>query len=136
MIPRFGYFRDERKALATLFLTGLFGLLIFPTGFADNLVGEINGKPFTVWFSHNPGRTILHWQGLLVLLTGFGWLLGSFSLLAIAVLSGLVFLTPIGIFTFIPAIWVLRLMIPRRRCFFEFYPRWKGEGPPPPGYMK
>jgi len=91
------------------------------------------GQPFPDWFSAHPWQPWPVCQSVLVIVGGFGGMAGVFTLTAIGILAGLIFNTPVGLLTALPSVLMLISALLRLRAFYEFMPRWRGPGPPPPG---
>lgn len=133
MVPPFGLMKREKVVLGLFVLSGLAGLALFPFGILNRFE---TGRDYLqmaetlLWF---PNRLLLILQGLLVMLAGAGAVFRSFTVVAAGIAAGLVCVTPVGVLTVLPAIGVLFLVLPRRKAFREFMPRFKDEGPKPPG---
>jgi hypothetical protein len=138
MIPPFGFTTAERAASALLALAGAAGLLLTIMGRETGLAARLLGHPWPGWFLPNPGVPWLIIQSLLVTVGAVGALAWPrcFTLIAVGSIAGLLFMTPVGLLTTVPAIWMLVLIVLRRRAFWEFTPRWRGDGPPPPGQWR
>jgi len=135
VIPAFGFTRAERIAAVLMMLSGIAGLVLSLTIRADGVAATV-GERWPLWSLRYVGRVWLVCQSLLVVLSSLGALFRCFTLAAVGILAGLAFVTPVGLVTFIPALWMLLLVVPRRRAFWEFTPRWRGEGRPPPGQWR
>jgi hypothetical protein len=64
-------------------------------------------------------------QSLLVVAGSTGAFIGLFSLVTVGILAGLVLVTPVGLLTFLPSLWMLVLVISRHRAFVEFAPHMR-----------
>ena len=91
------------------------------------------GQPLPDWFSSYPWQPWLVCQSVLVMVGGVGGMTGVFTLTAIGILAGLVFVTPVGLLTTLPSVLLLLAALLRLRAFYEFMPRWRGPGQRPPG---
>ncbi len=132
-MPPFGLMKGEKAALGIFVLSGLIALALFPLELFDTIAVGKEGARIAETYLWRAGKMFLVLQGALVILTPLGALLRSFIIVAAGILSGLVFITPIGALTFLPAVGMLLLTRHRLQAFREFTPRWKGPGPPPPG---
>ena len=134
MIPPFGAYWHERVACGLMMITGSLGL--FAPATVSAFASSILGQPWPGWFVANPGRAWLVCQSLLVIAGVLGMPTRCFTLAIIGIAAALVVVTPIGLLTFVPGIVTLLLVVLRRRTFWEFTPRWRGEGPRPPGHWR
>jgi uncharacterized membrane protein len=100
-VPRFGFLSAERTARWLWLLSGAVGLVL----------------------ALSSGRTWLIVQSVVVLAGVVGTFVSVFTLSAIGVLAGLFFATSVGVITFFPSLWILVLVLRRRRAFAEFTPR-------------
>jgi len=137
-IPPFGYLRLEWISSVLLICTGILALISSILGFDMKLASALLGQPWPAWFYPDPGRAILITQAAVISLGAIGVLIlgDSFTVVAISSITGAIFVTPVGLLTCVPALLVLVLAVRRRRLFWEFSPRWRGPGPPPPGQWK
>ena len=103
-VPRFGFLPAERTARWLWLLSGAVGLVL----------------------ALSSGRTWLVVQSVVVLAGVLAAFASLFTLSAIGVLAGLFLTTPVGVVTFFPSLWILVLMLRRRRAFVEFAPRGPG----------
>jgi len=133
MVPPFGFMNSERIAMGIFVLSGLAGLALYPFELFDYLVAGSVDKRIAESYLCLPGKVFLVIQGSLVVLTGLGALFRCFLIVAVGILAGLIFVSPIGELTVLPAVGMLLLTLRRRQAFREFIPRWKGEGTRPPG---
>ena len=69
------------------------------------------------------GRTWLVVQSVVVLAGVLGAFISLFTMTVIGVLAGLFVATPVGVVTFVPSVWIMALVLRRRRAFAEFAPR-------------
>lgn len=134
MIAPFGSWSIERVAMGLLLLAAGFGF--FASGTVTGVASAILGSPWPSWFIPNPGRAWMILQSLLVVAGVLGAFIRSFTLATVGIGAALVFVTPTGLLTLLPGLLMLCLMVPRRRAFWEFTPRWRGPGPPPPGQWR
>jgi hypothetical protein len=122
MVPGFGFLSRERTAGVLMLLGGLISLIL------------LIGKPET-FVGHGlfqASRAVLILQSFLVILGAVGAFGGTFTAVAVGTASALM-PTAVGFVTFLPSLGVLLFAFARRQAFFEFRPRWRGPGPPPPG---
>ena len=133
MVPPFGFMKIERIALGIFVLSGLVSLALYPFGLFDYFEIVSTDTRIAKTYFWLPGKAFLIIQGSLVVLTGPGALLRSFVIVTAGILAGLIFVTPIGALTVLPAVGMLFLTLRRPQAFWEFTPKWKGDGPPPPG---
>jgi len=123
MVPPFGFRKRERIVLGLFVLSGVAGLILFPLGLLNSLG---TGRQYLriaeacLW---SPGKPFLFFQGLLVMFSACGAVCRSLTIVAAGILAGLVFVTPIGVLTVLPAAGVLFLALPRLNAFREFMPR-------------
>lgn len=121
-------------AIAPMVVAGVTGLALVLLDREVALATSVLGQPLPGWFFARPGRVWLVLQAVLVIVSVVnGWMFQLFSLMAIGILAGLVFVTPVGLQTMLPALLLLVLVLPRLNLFWEFRPRWRGPGPPLPG---
>ena len=120
-------------ASALMVVAGIAGLAVVLLDREVALAASVLGQPLPAWFLARPGRVWLVLQAGLVVVSGVGVLSSCFGLVAIGILAGLAFVTPVGLLTMLPAVLLLVLVLPRLKTFREFRPRWRGEGDPPPG---
>lgn len=133
-LPPFGVKSFELLAITVMVLAGIAGLALTLRGHEVALAATVLGQPFPFWFFASPGRVWLILQATLVIVgVAGGWMLQLFSLMMMGIFAGLLFVTPVGLLTTLPAICLLLLVWSRRWVFLEFRPRWQGEGDPPPG---
>jgi hypothetical protein len=127
MMPPFGSRRIEQLASILLLFAGAAGLAI-----------SVRGDEIPIGFIQNPGRSWLVFQSVLVIVGGMGALVlrRLFSVLMLGIISGIVFITPVGIVTSLPALLMLLLVLPKFESFWEFTPKWRGPGNPPPGHWR
>ena len=111
MVPGFGFLAIERTARRVWLLSGGVGLAL--------ALGLGQGT-LAAWPLVHLSRTWLLVQCGLVLAGLLGAFISLFRLSAIGVLAGLFFGTPVGVVTFFPSLWILALMLRRRRAFVEF----------------
>lgn len=104
-IPAFGWYLKERRACNAMILSGIVGLA-FTT---------VAGPPPYSSFPEI-GRAWLLLQATLVIAGGGS---GAFAIKVVGIVAGLLVFTPVGILTFLPTLWVLRLLWPRRRAFWS-----------------
>ena len=121
-----------------LALAGAAGLVLSVLGRERALAARLLGEPGPAWLVASPGLPWLVLQSVLVMVGAVSALMLSrwLSLVGGGILAGLVFVTPVGLLTTLPAVWMLSLVVPRFEAFWEFTPRWRGPGPPPPGQWK
>jgi len=112
---------------------GITGLVMTLTDRGADFAAIVMGQPFPDWFSAHPWRPWPVCQSVLVIVGGLGGLLRVFTLTAIGILAGLVFITSVGLLTALPSVLLLISALLRLRAFYEFMPRWRGPGPRPPG---
>ena len=130
------------------FPNNIFGLLVLVAMLAAGITGltlvlldrevafaaVLLGQPFPFWFFARPGRILLILQATSVIMgVVSGKLFQSCSLLVIGIIAGLVFVTPVGLLTVIPAVLLIPPALLQLGSFVEFRPKWRGPGPPPPG---
>ena len=109
---------------------GVAGLLLVLTGSSDWILGAFGGK----WTSAHVKSFWLVLQSLAVIVGGIGaWRSNSFVAAAVGVASSLIAETAVGHISFFPGLLLLFLIVNRFRAFNIFLPRWRGQGPPPPG---
>jgi hypothetical protein len=99
----------------------------------EALAAFVLGQPFPGWFIAHPRQPWPVCQSVLAIVGGLGGMTGVFTLTAVGILAGLVFVTPVGLLTALPSIFLLLAALQRLRAFHEFMPRWRGPGPRPPG---
>lgn len=122
-----------RLAVSMLMVgAGITGLVLTLLDRDAALAAIVLGQPFPDWFTPAPGRLWLIIQSVLVIVGGFGAMIRLFTLTVIGILAGLVLITPVGLLTTLPSILLLLLVPLYLRAFYEFLPRWRGPGPPPP----
>ena len=137
MIPPFGFTRAEQAACGLMILSGAFGLMLTITGKVGELDAIARATSAVGWFIQNSTSPWVAFHSLLVMGGGIAAFRSlSFSVAFVGVVAALVPITPLGLLTFLPGLWLLFLMVPRRRSFRAFTPHWKGDGPPPPGQWK
>lgn len=120
MVPPFGFRERERIMLGLFVLSGLAGLILFPLGLLNSFeTGRqyLRTAEACLW---SPGKLFLFFQGLLVVFSVFGAVCRFFTIMAAGILAGLVFVTPVGVLTVLPATGVLFLVLPRLNAFREF----------------
>jgi hypothetical protein len=118
-IPFFGYDWTESAACLTLVVVGLAGLWLSLDGSAGELAALLHTYPLPAWLPLNPGRVWLSAQSLLVIAGGVGaWRCNSFTLAVIGVAAALIVVTPVGLLSFLPGLWMLILISPRWMAFF------------------
>jgi hypothetical protein len=100
-VPRFGFLPAERTARWLWLLSGAVGLVL----------------------ALSSGRTWLVVQSVVVLAGVVGTFVSLFTMTVIGVLAGLFVATPVGVVTFVPSLWIMALVLPRRRAFVELAPR-------------
>ena len=137
-IPPFGLTRAEQAATGLLTLSGVAGLVLtmLDREPEPNVAAVLRDVPWRAWLVPTSSKTLLITQSVLVVASALGVLIRSFTLVAVGIIAGLVLVTPVGQLTVIPAVWMLVLVVPRWQSFWEFTPRWRGEGPPPPGHWR
>lgn len=113
--------------------TGITSLVITLLDRGTGLAAILLGQPFPKWFSAEAWQPWLICQSVLVIMGGLGGIVGVFSLTAMGILAGLIFVTPVGLLAALPSLLLLLSALLRLRAFHEFQPRWRGPGPPPPG---
>jgi hypothetical protein len=123
------------RLVASLLMVGagIGGLVMTLMDRGADFAAVVLGQPFPDWFSAHPWRPWPICQSLLVIVGGLGGMMGVFTLTAIGILAGLVFITPVGLLTALPSVLLLLSALLRLRAFYEFMPRWRGPGPRPPG---
>jgi hypothetical protein len=112
---------------------GITGLVMTLMGKGADFAAVVLGQPFPDWFSAHLWRPWPICQSVLVIVGGLGGLIRVFTLAAMGILAGLVFITPVGLLTALPSVLLLLSALLRLRAFYEFMPRWRGPGPRPPG---
>jgi len=119
-------------AMAAIVLAGIAGLAVSLLGYEVALAERVLGQPMPDWFVATTGRVWLVLQALLVVAGVLGGL-GSrrFSLAAIGIVAGLVFVTPVGLLTVVPTVLLLLLIAPN---YGEFRQRWPGPARRPAGW--
>ena len=132
-LPPFGLSGVGRAASALMVVAGVAGVAISLLGDERALAESVLGNPLPDWFLARPGRGWLVIQAVLVIVGGVGLFSSRFSLAAIGIVAGLIFVTPVGLLTMVPVVLALLLTLPHLHTFWEFRPRWRGEGHPPPG---
>jgi hypothetical protein len=127
-IPSFGFLKIEALACILMVAAGVAGLLL--TGSSDWTLSAFGEK----WSSAHVSSFWLVLQSLAVIAGGIGaWRSTSFVVAAVGVASSLIAPTAVGHISFLPGLLMLYLMVARFRAFSIFLPRWRGQGPPPPG---
>src|SRR3954451_9803379 len=116
-----------------MLVAGLLGLAVAVLDRGPDVATAIVGHPHPDWFIAGASQYWLIGQSVLAIVGGIGGLLGVFRLLAIGVVAGLIFATPVGLVTGVPALLLLLSALVRLRAFDEFKPQWRGEEPRPPG---
>jgi hypothetical protein len=118
-IAIFGFIWTERIACLTLVMVGLGGFLVALTGHTNELVALVHIRPLPAWLPLNLSSFWLGVQSLLIMGGGIGaWRCTSFTLALAGVLAALLFVTPIGIASFLPGVWMSFLLGQRWRAFF------------------
>jgi hypothetical protein len=129
-IPKFGFLKIETLACILMVAAGVAGLLLVLTGSSDWILGALGKK----WTSAHVKSFWLVLQSLAVIVGGIGaWRSNSFVAAAVGVASSLIAETAVGHISFFPGLLLLFLIVNRFRAFNIFLPRWRGQGPPPPG---
>lgn len=132
-IPVFGYLKIEVAACLLLVVGGLAGAVIAMTGSLDSAAAANMGNAWPRWLVVHV-RVLLVIQCLAIMAGGIGaWRSRSFVLAAIGIIACLIVVTPVGMISFWPGMFMLYLIMSRLRAFRVFLPRWKGPGPAPPG---
>ena len=123
-----------RLAASVLMIgSGITGLIMTLLDGGAAFAAVVLGQPFPDWFRANPGQLWQICQSILVIVGGLGGMTGVFTMTAVGILAGLVFVTPVGLLTALPSVLLLLAALQRLRAFYEFMPRWRGPGPRPPG---
>ncbi len=123
-----------RLAASVLMIgSGIAGLIMTLLDRGAAFAAVALGQPFPEWFSAHPWQPWLVCQSVLVIAGGLGGMTGVFTLTAVGILAGLVFVTPVGLLTALPSVLLLLAALLRLRAFYEFMPRWRGPGQRPPG---
>ena len=118
-IPVFGFIWTERIACLTLVIVGLVGLLLSLNGQACEFGALLHTYPLPAWWPLELSRGWLSIQSLLIMAGGIGaWRCISFILAIIGVVAALLVVTPIGVLSFLPGLWMLFLLVQRWRAFF------------------
>ena len=116
-IPRFGSFSTEKLACLALFLVGVFGLVMSATGQAAAICARL--PPHPTWLCTETGQAWLIVQSLLIMAGSIGaYESRSFTVALVGTVASLVFLTPVGVVSFVPGVWMLVLVVLRFRSFF------------------
>ena len=132
-LPPFGGSSIGRTASVLMVVAGVMGIALSLLGFERALAESVLGHPLPDWFLAGSGRAWLVFQAVLVIMGGVGLFSSCFSLAAIGIVAGLIFVTPVGLVTVAPVVVALFLALPHFHTFWEFRPRWQGEGDSPPG---
>jgi hypothetical protein len=129
-IPSFGFLKIEALACILMVAAGVAGLLLVLPGSSDWILSTFGEK----WAPAHVSSLWLVLQSLAVIVGGIGaWRSASFVAAAVGVASSLIARTAVGHISFLPGLLMLYLMVTRFRAFSIFWPRWRGQGPPPPG---
>lgn len=123
-----------RLAASVLMIgSGFTGLILTLLDRGAGFAAVVMGQPLPDWFSAHPWQPWPVCQSVLVIVGGLGGMTGVFTLAAVGALAGMVFVTPVGLLTALPSVFLLLAALQRLRAFYEFMPRWRGPGPRPPG---
>jgi len=130
-IPQFGFLKIEAFACILMVVAGIAGLLLLATNSSDWF--------FAAFWKQWPAAHVRPWwlalQSIAIVIGGIGaWRSRSFTLAAIGVVSSLVVRTEVGHISFFPGLLMFVLICARFRAFSIFLPKWRGPGPPPPGW--
>src|SRR5215469_4162578 len=132
-IPRFGYLKIEAFACLLMVVAGTTGLLFVVTGSSDRILGVL----WKQWPAAHIHPVWLTLQAVAVIAGGIGaWQSRSFLLAAIGVVLSLIVRTAVGRISWLPGLLMFFLISARFRAFDVFLPRWRGQGPPPPGVWR
>lgn len=123
-----------RLAASVLMIgSGIAGLIMTLLDQGASFAAVVLGQPFPDWFSAHPRQAWVVCQSVLVIVGGAGGMTGVFTLTALGISAGLVFVTPVGLLTALPSVLLLLSALLRLRAFYEFMPRWRGPSHRPPG---
>ncbi len=120
-------------ASVLMIVSGIAGLMMTLLDRGAAFAAFALGQPFPDWFSPHPLQPWLVCQSVLAMVGGVGGMTGVFTLTALGILAGLVFVTPVGLLTALPSVLLLLSALLRLRAFYEFMPRWRGPGTRPSG---
>ncbi len=120
-------------ASVLMIVSGIAGLMMTLLDRGAAFAAVALGQPFPDWFSPHPLQPWLVCQSVLAMVGGVGGMTGVFTLTALGILAGLVFVTPVGLLTALPSVLLLLSALLRLRAFYEFMPRWRGPGTRPSG---